>query len=160
MSGGVLAVVVVAAGLALNGAAGGAAPPDRSGDRGTRLAQAADIVELEQAMASYGPAQDVAYRNYADPVKAKRECVAGFGKAFAADADISIRLLGGAPIQRTRSLGAWCDFLETFSTENGISSTRHLIGNVEVRLTGRDRAVVTAAGTTPHFLAVGPAATA
>ena len=68
---------------------------------------------------------------------------------------MTITVHGTKVLDRASNIRAWTQFVYQFGHANGITSTRHLLGNIEVKLTGPDSAVVYASGITPHFVGQG-----
>ena len=135
-----IAVVAGAAGVvgAVSGAGTGASAA--SADR------TADIVAIQSTQACYGRAQDVVYRNYANKGRAEREGLAAFGQCFTPGADVTITVHGTKLLDHAGNIRAWTQFVYQFGHTNGITSTRHLLGNIEVKLTGPNSASSTAQG--------------
>jgi hypothetical protein len=150
------AAVIAAAALAvgLTDAVGGSSPSAfaSTGD------QAADILALQATQACYGRAQDVVYRNYASESQAKSEGITAFEQCFTANAHVVITVHGTQLLDSASNIPDWVNFVYNFGRQNGIVSTRHLIGNTEVKLTGDDSAVVYSSGITPHFVGQGAGA--
>jgi hypothetical protein len=144
-----IAVVAGAAGVAGAVSASGTGASAASADR------TADIVAIQSTQACYGRAQDVVYRNYANKGRAVREGIAAFGQCFTPGADVTITVHGTKVLDHAKNIGAWTRFVYQFGHANGITSTRHLLGNIEVKLTGPDRGIVYAAAITPHFVGQG-----
>jgi hypothetical protein len=144
-----IAVVAGAAGVA--GAVSGAG----TGASAAGADRTADIVAIQNTQACYGRAQDVVYRNYANKSRAEREGVAAFGQCFTPGADVTITVHGTKVLDHASNIRAWTQFVYQFGHSNGITSTRHLLGNIEVKLTGPDRGIVYSAAITPHFVGQG-----
>lgn len=144
-----IAVIAGAAGAAgtLSGAGNGASAA--SADR------TADIVAIQNTQACYGRAQDVVYRNYANKRRAEREGLAAFGQCFTPGADVTITVHGTKVLDHASNIRAWTQFVYRFGHSNGITSTRHLLSNIEVKLTGPDKGIVYSAAITPHFVGQG-----
>lgn len=117
-----------------------------------QVAELTALQAIEETQYCYGRAQDVVYRNYADLEKARSDGMKGFLKCFAEDADITISLHGTQVLYEATDVADWIDFVVNFGQTNKYLSTRHLIGNVEVELTGPDTAIAYSAGSTPHFV--------
>lgn len=148
------AIAVVAAAAGVVGAVGSAG----SGASAASADRIADIVAIQNTQACYGRAQDVVYRNYANKSRAEREGLAAFGQCFTPGAHVTITVHGTKVLDRADSIRAWTQFVYQFGHTNGITSTRHLLGNIEVKLTGPDSAVVYSSGITPHFVGQGAGA--
>jgi SnoaL-like domain len=147
-----------AAAIALvTGAAGvvGAVSGAGTGASAAGADRTADIVAIQTTQACYGRAQDVVYRNYANRHRAVSEGVAAFEQCFTPGADVTITLHGTKVLDHAKNIGAWTQFVYQFGHTNGITSTRHLLGNIEVKLTGPDRGFVYSAAITPHFVGQG-----
>lgn len=144
-----IAVIAGAAGAAgtLSGAGNGASAA--SADR------TADTVAIQNTQACYGRAQDVVYRNYANKRRAEREGLAAFGQCFTPGADVTITVHGTKVLDHASNIRAWTQFVYQFGHSNGITSTRHLLSNIEVKLTGPDKGIVYSAAITPHFVGQG-----
>lgn len=147
-----IAVVAGAAGLAGVISSSGTGASAASADR------TADIVAIQNTQACYGRAQDVVYRNYANKTRAEREGLAAFEQCFTPGADVTITLHGTKVLDRAKNIRAWTQFVYQFGHTNGITSTRHLLGNFEVKFTGPNSAIVFAGGVTPHFVGQGAGA--
>jgi len=148
------AIAVVAGAAGVVGAVSGAGP----GASAASADRTADIVAIQNTQACYGRAQDVVYRNYANKSRAEREGVAAFGQCFTPGADVTITVHGTKVLDHASSIRAWTQFVYQFGHANGITSTRHLLGNIEVKLTGPDSAIVYSSGITPHFVGQGAGA--
>ncbi|MGL4611768.1 MAG: nuclear transport factor 2 family protein [Trueperaceae bacterium] len=117
-----------------------------------RVQQLEDLQAIEETQYCYGRAQDVVYRNYADLDKARSDGMKAFLKCFDKDADITISLHGSQVLNEAPDVAGWIEFVVNFGQTNKYLSTRHLIGNVEVEITGPDTAIAYSAGSTPHFV--------
>jgi hypothetical protein len=147
-----IAAVGVAAGVLGTVGSAGAGASAASTDR------TADILAIQGTQACYGRAQDVVYRNYANESKAKSEGIAAFRQCFTSGAHVTITVHGNEVLDNARNIRAWVKFVYQFGHTNGITSTRHLLGNIEVKLTGENSAIVFSSGITPHFVGQGAGA--
>ncbi len=129
---------------------------------GGKLGQGRRVTALENTLAvselgrCYGRAQDVLYRTaYREGrEQARAAALPHFQECFTDDAQITFTFFGNPDSAVTfNGLDEWLSFVLDFSQENAVSSTRHLIGNETVELTGRRTATLEAYGNTPHFQA-------
>lgn len=111
-----------------------------------------DLEAIRDTGYCYGRAQDVVYRNYADTERAKCEGLEAFRRCFTDDATFTITFFGSEPVAQTPNLEAWVDFVIGFGQDSTYTSTRHLISNFEIELTGPDSAVMYSSGVNPHFI--------
>jgi hypothetical protein len=152
-----LLVLALGAGPALATPEGERAP-HRLQQRVTQLEDRHDVAALGRC---YGRAQDVLYRtNHREGRAAAREAARPlFLDCFTPDAEITFTFFGDPATATTfDGLEEWMSFVLAFGTDNRITSTRHLIGNEDVVLTGRRTATLEAYGNTPHFQAAALAA--
>jgi hypothetical protein len=116
---------------------------------------ATTLAAIQNTQACYGRAQDVVYRKYANKSRAEREGIAAFGQCFTPGADVTITVHGTKVLDQAKNIRAWTQFVYQFGHSNGITSTRHLLGNIEVKLTGASSGIVYSSGITPHFVGQG-----
>lgn len=112
---------------------------------------------LRQLMYQYGISMDVLYmQTYrSGPQIARAESLAAFKKCFADEAAVDVVLFGNSaqPLYDGDSLEGWVDFLIGFSAQSKMSSARHLVSNIDIKMTSDSTADLTASSLTAHFQA-------
>lgn len=104
----------------------------------------------------YGRALDELSIHYADRAKGKRLATALYEGCFDRSVVVEVYPLGATtPLRRTEGIGAWVDFADGFFASNRYSSTRHLMSNFAVELTGPTTARLVSYASIPHFLQSG-----
>jgi len=112
-----------------------------------------DEESLRRLAYCYGRGLDELSIRHADRAKGRQLATEIYASCFDPNVVIEVRALGAVePLRSTTGVAAWVDFADGFFAQNKYSSTRHLMSNFAIELTGDDTARMTSYASIPHFL--------
>ncbi|MEX0370895.1 MAG: nuclear transport factor 2 family protein [Tateyamaria sp.] len=120
-----------------------------------RLTAIEDARAVAQLATCYGRANDILFtqRHRAGADTARAEGIAKLSECFTDDAAFDVVFFNSPDsFAEPNGPAEWAELIIGFGTQNNVTSTRHLMGNIDVTISG-DTAELSAFSVTPHFQA-------
>lgn len=129
---------------------GGDGPPASA----ARIQQIEDLEAVRAIPACYGYGHDLIFKHLggdqAEALNALRRCHLN-------NLTTNVFLFDGTtPTAKLHSIADLIAFVESFARDQGYSSARNVLGNVQIEFTGPANARVLSSTVAPHFLTIGP----